>query len=54
MFDEDHPEQLHERPHGTQTYHQTRATLWEIHPIIEFEVRDPRSGRFVSLDDWEP
>jgi hypothetical protein len=41
MMDQHHAEQLGK----------FRATLWEIHPIMEFEVR--RDGKWVALDDDE-
>lgn len=42
-MDQEHPEQL------PDTTHPTRGTLWEIHPIIEFEVM--QDEEWVSLDD---
>ncbi|MDT5059559.1 MAG: hypothetical protein QOH63_18 [Acidobacteriota bacterium] len=42
-MDQEHPEQL------PGTNHPTRGTLWEIHPIIEFEVM--QDDEWVSLDD---
>jgi hypothetical protein len=42
-MDQEHPEQL------PGTTHPTRGTLWEIHPIIEFEVM--QDGDWVPLDD---
>jgi hypothetical protein len=39
MMDQEHPEQLQK----------TRGTLWEMHPIIEFYVR--QNGDWVSLDE---
>jgi hypothetical protein len=42
LFDPDHPDQLNK----------TRSTLWEIHPITRFEVKEGTS--WVSLDDWKP
>ncbi|HEV7857991.1 MAG TPA: hypothetical protein VGO91_05130 [Pyrinomonadaceae bacterium] len=39
LMDQHHAEQLGE----------FRATLWEIHPIMEFEVQ--RGGKWVTLDD---
>jgi hypothetical protein len=44
MMDQEHPEQL---PRPGQ--HSTRGTLWEMHPIIEFEI--DQDGEWVSLDD---
>jgi hypothetical protein len=41
MMDQHHAEQLG----------QFRATLWEIHPVMEFEVQ--REGKWVALDDDE-
>jgi len=38
LFDQEHPEQLQ----------QTRATLWEIHPIMHIEME--QGGNFVSID----
>jgi len=38
MMDQEHPEQVN----------QTRATLWEIHPIIHIEVR--QNGQWTSID----
>jgi len=38
MMDQEHPEQLN----------QTRATLWEIHPIMHIEVR--QNGQWTSID----
>jgi hypothetical protein len=48
-FDQEHPEQLHNRPNkdGT-THHATRATLWEIHPILEIDVK--QGGTWVPID----
>lgn len=46
LMDQEHPEQL---PRGDQ--HATRGTLWEIHPIIEFEIE--QDGEWVALDDAE-
>jgi hypothetical protein len=40
MLDQEHPEQLQ----------QTRATLWEIHPIMQIEV-DKAGQQWVKLDD---
>jgi hypothetical protein len=44
MMDQEHPEQL---PRPNQ--HSTRGTLWEMHPIIEFEVE--QEGEWVALSD---
>ena len=44
LMDQEHPEQL---PRANQNA--TRGTLWEIHPIIEFEVE--QDGEWVALDD---
>jgi hypothetical protein len=51
-FDEEHPEQLHNRPNkdGT-THHATRATLWEIHPILEIDVK--QGAKWVPIDGGE-
>jgi hypothetical protein len=38
FFDPDHPEELG----------QTRATLWEIHPVMQIEVN--QNGRWIPLD----
>jgi hypothetical protein len=48
MWDQEHPEQLHNRTdkHG-KLHHATRATLWEIHPIHEIDVQD-------AQDKWVP
>jgi hypothetical protein len=40
MYDPEHPEQLG----------QTRGTLWEIRPVMQFEVE--RSGRWLNLDEF--
>jgi hypothetical protein len=37
MYDFEHPEQLGK----------TRATLWEIHPILKTEVRDGKEWKNV-------
>jgi hypothetical protein len=39
MMDQEHPEQIG----------RTRATLWEIHPVMEIEVL--RGGSWIKLDD---
>jgi hypothetical protein len=52
MFDEDHPEQLRDRMVGGTLYRQRRATLWEIHPVIKFEIQD--QGGWQDLSDWIP
>ncbi len=39
LFDQEHPEQLN----------QTRATLWEIHPIMHIEV--DKGGTWTSIDN---
>lgn len=41
LFDQEHPEQLDK----------TRGTLWEIHPIIEFEIQ--QDGEWVRLEEAE-
>ncbi|HZU36747.1 MAG TPA: hypothetical protein VFA18_12590 [Gemmataceae bacterium] len=41
MMDQEHPEQVGK----------TRATLWEIHPIMQVEVL--RDGHWVKLDDLQ-
>jgi len=48
-FDQEHPEQLDNRPNkdGT-THHATRATLWEIHPILEIDVK--QGSKWVPID----
>ncbi len=38
MLDQEHPDQVG----------QTRGTIWEIHPIIDFAVQ--RNGQWISLD----
>ena len=40
FFDPEHPDQIG----------QTRGTLWEIHPVMQFEVE--QNGRWMALDDW--
>jgi hypothetical protein len=40
MLDPEHPDQVGK----------TRGTIWEIHPIVRFEVE--RDGRWVPLDDF--
>lgn len=40
MFDPEHPDQVGK----------TRATIWEIHPVMKFEVQ--QNGRWVALDDY--
>lgn len=49
MLDQEHPEQI--QPGGGRLA--TRRTLWEIHPVMTFEVEDD-NGEFVPLDDWGP
>lgn len=39
MMDQEHPDQVG----------RTRGTIWEIHPVMRFEVE--RGGRWVPLDD---
>lgn len=56
MFDQEHVGQLHEvvRRNGT-VQNQTRATLWEIHPVMELEVCDAATPQVCTpLDDWRP
>jgi hypothetical protein len=49
-WDQEHPEQLHNRTDKNGTvHHATRATLWEIHPILEIAVQDAK-GNWVSID----
>jgi hypothetical protein len=51
-FDEEHPEQLHNRKnHAGKILHATRATLWEIHPILEIDVK--QGGKWVPIDGGE-
>ncbi|MDT7604964.1 MAG: hypothetical protein QOF61_2961 [Acidobacteriota bacterium] len=45
LMDQEHPEQL-PRP---QNENPTRGSLWEIHPIIKFEVK--QGGKWVRLED---
>jgi hypothetical protein len=48
MWDQEHPEQLHNRTDKSgKLHHATRATLWEIHPIHEIDVQD-------AQDKWVP
>jgi len=42
LLDAEHPEQIG----------RTRGTIWEIHPVLAFEVRDA-AGRWVPLDRYE-
>lgn len=42
MFDPEHPDQVGK----------TRATLWEIHPIMRIEIE--QNGQWVNLDKWTP
>ncbi|HEV3304464.1 MAG TPA: hypothetical protein VG055_32740 [Planctomycetaceae bacterium] len=42
MLDQWHPEAVGK----------SRGTIWEIHPIMEIEIKD--GGRWVKADDWEP
>lgn len=42
MFDPEHPDQVSK----------TRATLWEIHPIMRIEVE--QNGQWINLDEWTP
>jgi hypothetical protein len=42
MFDPEHPDQVGK----------TRATLWEIHPIMRIEIE--QNGQWINLDDWTP
>ena len=53
MFDEDHPEQLidHVRKNAA-TQWQRRATLWEIHPVLRFEIKD--GNGWLDLTTWTP
>jgi hypothetical protein len=37
---------------GSQSHAPTRATLWEVHPILEIEVQ--RGGQWIKLDDDRP
>jgi hypothetical protein len=39
LLDQEHPEQLE----------QTRGTLWEVHPVMDIEVK--KGGAWVKLDD---
>jgi len=51
-FDEEHPEQLRNRKsHAGKILHATRATLWEIHPVIEIDVK--QGGKWVPIDGEE-
>jgi len=51
-FDQEHPEQLHDRTsHTGKILHATRATLWEIHPILEIDVK--QGGKWVPIDGGE-
>ena len=48
-FDEEHPDQLRNRKnHAGKILHATRATLWEIHPILEIDVK--QGGKWVPID----
>lgn len=50
MWDQEHPEQLHNRrDRQGKLHHATRATLWEIHPIHEVEVQDAQ-GKWVAIE----
>jgi hypothetical protein len=40
MFDPEHPDQVGK----------TRGTIWEIHPIMQFEVE--QNGRWIPLDNY--
>jgi len=52
-WDQEHPEQLHNRKnHAGKILHATRATLWEVHPILEIAVKDD-SGKWVAIDGGE-
>jgi len=42
LLDQEHPDQVG----------RTRGTIWEVHPIMRFEVQ--RGGRWVALDDARP
>jgi hypothetical protein len=49
-WDQEHPEQLHNRKnHKGKILHATRATLWEVHPILAIEVKD-ENGEWVAID----
>lgn len=51
-FDQEHPEQLHNRKnHAGKILHATRATLWEIHPILEIDVK--QGAKWVPIDGAE-
>jgi hypothetical protein len=48
-WDQEHPEQLHNRTnHAGRILHATRATLWEIHPILAIDVK--QGGTWVPID----
>jgi hypothetical protein len=50
MWDQEHPEQLHNRTDKKRKlHHATRATLWEIHPIHEIDVQDAQ-GNWVPIE----
>lgn len=51
-FDQEHPEQLRNRKnHAGKILHATRATLWEVHPILEIDVK--KGETWVPIDGGE-
>jgi hypothetical protein len=42
MLDPEHPDQVGK----------TRATIWEIHPVMRVDVQ--QNGKWVALDDYNP
>jgi hypothetical protein len=42
MLDPEHPDQVGK----------TRGTIWEIHPVMRFEIE--QNGRWIPLDDFTP
>ena len=42
MLDPEHPDQVGK----------TRGTIWEIHPVLRFEIE--QNGRWIPLDDFTP
>ena len=52
LYDQEHPEQLHDRTLSNGVVdRQVRATLWELHPVMTFEVKD--GSVWVDLKSWQ-
>ncbi|HEX7677057.1 MAG TPA: hypothetical protein VF713_02960 [Thermoanaerobaculia bacterium] len=49
-WDQEHPELLHSRTTKKgKLLHATRGTLWEVHPVLEIDVKDAK-GKWVAID----